>query len=259
MPNPPNLREFTGKRWALFLDIDGTLLDLAPPPNDVFVSANLLSLLHRLQKRFGGAFALVSGRDLKAIDDLLSWRGRDAAGCHGAEFRMNGKVSATPASQEIINRVAERLIKKTAKIPHALVEIKSQGVALHYGATTIDDTMARTLALEAVGEFEHTLRMLPIKNGIELVPCAAGKGRAIARFMEYARYSNKVPIFAGDDVTDEAGFREVNARGGISIHIGDGPASAARYRVPTVEEMREWLKHQLDERVVDLSRRGMGR
>jgi trehalose 6-phosphate phosphatase len=236
----------SGRPWALFLDIDGTLIDIAPRPGDIFVPPELNILLDRLHARFNGACALVSGRDLGFIDSALGWR-RDAAGCHGAEFRFNGVVVQAVPDRELLAEATERLIKAAAFVPGSLVEIKGQSIAFHYGATAFTEAQARVLVDEAAGIMSHAFRIVCSKKAVELLPKGTGKDRAVAEFMRHKKYAGKIPVFAGDDSMDEEAFREVNAVGGISIFVGERTTTAAYYRVRSVAKLRRWLTELVSE------------
>jgi len=227
--------------WALFLDIDGTLLEIAGHPDGVIVPPELVNLLDRLHGQFSGACALVSGRDLSFIDSKLRWKARDAAGCHGAEVRLDGEIAPSFSDSDIMQHVTNRLLNAAAHVPGAFVEIKGKSIALHYGATAFTDSQAMCLADEAAGVMGDSLRIVSARNAVEILPKDAGKGRAIANLLKHPRYWGRTPVFAGDDIVDEEGFCEVNDRGGISICIGDRKTTAAKYRVRSVSEFREWL------------------
>lgn len=227
--------------WALFLDIDGTLLELANRPDGIVVPQGLVALLDRLYARFGGACALVSGRNLSFIDSTLCWEPRDAAGCHGAEMRVNGIVISTPCDPEQLRRVTDKLISNAASTHGAFVEIKGRSIALHYGSTSLTSARALSLAQEAADMADGALRVVPVRGAVEILPREAGKGRAISDFLTYWRYCGLTPVFAGDDVMDEEAFQEVNRRGGISIRVGDRKTTSAKYHASSVEELRQWL------------------
>lgn len=224
--------------WALFLDIDGTLLDLAPKPDDVVVPPTLSPLLDALTARFGGALALVSGRSLDGIDRLFPG-GRDAAGSHGAEWRLEGETSV---SADIWPDDLTSMIETEAKrLPGVLVEPKSRSVALHFRAAPEHSAALRAVAEAAMRAAAQPLRLLEGKMVIELILAGMTKGSAIKRFMACPPYAGRRPVFIGDDVTDESGFVAVNEMGGLSIHVGDDPATAARFRFPSPASLRHWL------------------
>lgn len=227
--------------WALFLDVDGTLLDIAEHPDSVVVPEGLPVLLKKLGMALDGALALVSGRSLASLDRLLKDDALDAAGCHGAEMRVGKRVFIFSDSDADVSLAAERLVRLAASFPLSMVELKQHSVAFHFRDPEIDALKARQMAVTAIRGLEGRLRLLDGKQVIEVVPQAIGKGRAIARFLDTPPYSDRVPVFVGDDVTDEEGFKEVNQRGGISIHVGSKSDTCAQFRAAKVADVAAWL------------------
>ncbi len=224
--------------WALFLDIDGTLLELAATPDGVAVPEGLPALLDRLSGRLTGALALVSGRSLAGIDRLLPG-GRDAAGTHGVEWRQAGQARTLAESwpAELDAAVAAA----AAQLPFLRVERKDHSIALHYRAAPDQGAAVRALAASVAGAAPRPFDLLDGKAVVEIIPAGAGKGAAIERFMANPPYAGRRPVFVGDDVTDEHGFAAVNRLGGISIHVGTNPATAARWRLDSPVAVRAWL------------------
>lgn len=224
--------------WALFLDIDGTLLDLVPRPDDVVVPSTLPPLLDALTARLGGALALVSGRSLEGIDRLFPG-GRDAVGSHGAEWRLGGLTST---SDEVWPADLPRMIEtEVSRLPGVFMEPKSRSLALHFREAPEHAAALRAVAEAALRATAQPLRLLEGKMVIELIPAGMTKGSAITRFMTCPPYAGRRPVFVGDDVTDESGFAAVNGMDGLSIHVGDNPATAARFRFPSPASLRHWL------------------
>ena len=237
----PLIPDFHERSWALFLDVDGTLLELAEHPDKVVVPEGLVSLLERLKKSLSGALALISGRSLASLEVLLGETGLDAAGCHGAELRIAGAVKVLAGADTLVPRIAERLARRADAIPLALVEVKPHSIAFHYRPPALDARQARRLAEQALADDGGRFRLLEGKNVVEILPSAAGKGRAIAYFLDCPPYAGRIPVFIGDDVTDEEGFREINRRDGLSIRVGADGETAARYRAADVAQATAWL------------------
>jgi len=251
-----NVPPFTTKatpQWAVFLGVEGTLVDAAGGGDAVVIPPQLPALLSSLHRRLSGACVLVSGRDLDYIDRKLNWRSRDAAGCHGAQLRFSNLISSPIVDVDLLGPLTHRLIAEIRRFPGALVEIKPQSVALHFGASSLTGTTVAHL-LERACSYERGLfQTHPIRNGLELVPREVDKGRVIAFFMEKARYLGLRPVIAGDDPSDEAAFKEVNQRGGISILVGNRPGSCARYNLHTPAQLRDWLEHLVRGSVLRMS------
>lgn len=242
---PPRL----DRQAALFLDVDGTLLEIALRPESVDVPAGLPALLNRLARQRGGALALVSGRRLADIDRLFApWRGA-AAGLHGAERRRadgspapNGDNPEDRAAAAALDRLRPRLIDLVGRLPGARVEDKGRTLALHYRAAPEKAAEIGDLAARLVRESGDWLRLIVGKMVVELQPRCHGKDRAIAAFMAEPPFRGRLPVFLGDDTTDEDGFAEINRRGGVSIRVG-APSSvtAASYALPSVVATLDWL------------------
>lgn len=224
--------------WALFLDIDGTLLELAPSPDAVVVPPTLPALLHDLAAKLSGALALVSGRDLASVDRLFAGD-VDVAGAHGAQWRSAGHAAGGTGGWP--TALADDLAAQAAALPGVLVERKACSLSLHYRPAPAQAQAVCDLAETAVRRSPLPLRLIHGKAVVELIPDAAGKGRAIERFMAEPRYGGRLPVFVGDDVTDEEGFVAVNRMGGISIHVGGGRPTVARFRLSDPQTVRRWL------------------
>lgn len=224
--------------WALFLDIDGTLLDLAPKPGEVVVPRTLPPRLETLRRRFGGALALVSGRALAGVDRLFPG-GHDAAGSHGVEWRLAGTTMVlAPPWPDAVTAMVEA---EAALLPGLLVERKPRSVALHYRNAPEYEPAAKALAEAAIRNAGAPLCLLEGKAVIEIAPPEADKGMAIDRFMRVPPYAGRRPVFAGDDITDENGFAAVNRLGGLSVHVGRSLATKAHFRLSTPASLRRWL------------------
>jgi trehalose 6-phosphate phosphatase len=238
LPRPPRLR---AADIALFLDVDGTLLEIAAEPAAVQVPASLRRILERLQSATGGALALVSGRSLDQLDRLFSPLRLSAGGLHGLERRNLGlKVERAAPDPAVLERARCRLAAFAAAHEGVLLEDKGLTLALHYRkAPQLAATTAAT-AEAAVAESRGALVLLHGKMVCELKPPGVDKGRAIAAFLEEPPFAGRQPVFAGDDVTDEAGFVTINDRRGISIRIGGAPTTAA-YGLPNVAALHTWL------------------
>ncbi|MGH6981500.1 MAG: trehalose-phosphatase [Stellaceae bacterium] len=231
-PPPPR------RDWALFLDIDGTLLDLAPMPDAVHVPPplheNLNFLYHDL-----GAVALVSGRSLAGIDALFAPLIFPAAGQHGAETRCGDERISVPALPAL-RGIAVALNRFAASHPGILVEDKGNSVAIHFrNAPTLEDEVAAMAARLVSGITD--LEVLPAKMAFDIKPRASSKGDAIRWFLERKPFFGRVPVFVGDDRTDEAGFAAVNERGGYSIRVGEETRTGARFSLNSSAAVREWI------------------
>lgn len=226
--------------WALFLDIDGTVLDIAVTPDAVVVPAELRADLGALEAAFDGALALVSGRSIAKIDHLFTPLVLPAAGEHGAEMRFHHELMRIPPSPELVP-VIDALDAYAATRPGILVERKDSSVAIHYRlAPHLHDEVA-ALVRNLVGPEDQALEVLPARQAFDIKPRHASKGAAIEWFLARPPFAGRIPVFAGDDVSDETGFAAVNARGGHSIKVGIIGDTEARLRARSAAEMRDWL------------------
>ncbi len=227
--------------WAYFLDVDGSLIELAATPAAVRVDADLLRLLADLQARTEGALALVSGRTLASLDELFGVLGLPMAGQHGLERRTaSGQLCSVPAPLAAKQAIKHNLAPLLARHPGLMLEEKSLTLALHYRrvphlAATVHRLMRREQA--AIGD---ALELQFGKCVVEIKPPGRDKGTAIAAYLTEAPFCQRRPVFVGDDINDEHGFAAVNRLDGISIKVGRGP-SCARYRLPNVAAVRHWL------------------
>ena len=223
---------------ALFLDFDGTLAELAAQPGAVRVPDRLLPLLNHLHEHFEGALALVSGRPLAELDALLAPLRLPAAAEHGAVRRgADGREQSVPSPDlKAVTRVASALARQHAGLQ---VEFKTAAVALHYRqAPGLENLCLQHIARAVLAT--PGVELLHGKCVIEVKPLGVSKGSAIAAFMREPPFAGRTPWFAGDDVTDEAGFAWVQAAGGQCLKVGAGP-SLARHRCASPQALRDWL------------------
>ena len=227
---------------ALFLDFDGTLAELAARPAAVQVPVQLVPLLTRWSEHLQGALALVSGRPLADLDALLAPLRLPAAAEHGAVRRgADGRQLSVPAPDlQAVTRVARALARQHAGLQ---VELKTAAVALHYRqAPGLENLCLQHIARAVLAT--PGVELLHGKCVIEVKPLGVSKGSAIAAFMREPPFAGRTPWFAGDDVTDEAGFAWVQAAGGQCLKVGAGP-SLARHRCANPQALRDWLSAHL--------------
>jgi len=236
---PPLLRSH-----ALFLDFDGTLVDLAATPGMVLVPAELLHLLEQVSARLDGAMAIVSGRSVDDLSRLLVGFPGVLVGQHGLERRRaDGRIirwSTDPGHALIRRAVAEF----AARHEGVTIEDKGATVAVHFRSAPWLESECKTLAGQLADASGGALEAIDGKMVVELVPEGSGKGGAIAALHAEPPFVGRVPVFVGDDSADEEGFAVVHSLGGISVHVGDG-ATSARYRFGSFRHVRDWLERAL--------------
>jgi trehalose 6-phosphate phosphatase len=234
-PPPPSLLE----EAALFLDFDGTLVELADTPDAIRVPAALAPLLERLRRRLGGRLAIVSGRALADLDRHLPSSDIAFSGSHGLELRLAGGVRL-PLSVPIgLDDVHDRVKAFAAGNAGLLVEEKPAGIALHYRLAPASGARAEAFMAALAKE-----RGFALQRGamvVELRPAGATKGDALKAFMTEPGFAGARPLFVGDDLTDEHGFEAAAALGGAGILVGPARKTAARYRLPSVAALAGWL------------------
>ena len=232
-------------RWCLFLDFDGTLTGIAPAPHLVEIDRDLPTILHAIQRRFDGAVALVSGRPLEQLDEFLAPAVLPAAGLHGLEVRYaDGAIRRAAPDMKVRELVTSTLEPLVADDARLMLEDKQLSFALHYRQAPDKEADCRKSVDELMGQLAG-YQLLNGKMVLEIKPNVANKGHAIEAFLAEAPFAGRVPVFAGDDVTDEDGFSVVNARDGITIKVGEG-ATRARYKVGCEAELIAWLRELAD-------------
>jgi trehalose 6-phosphate phosphatase len=228
--------------WALFLDVDGTLLDFAETPDQVEVPHDLNDILGALHGYLGGAVALVSGRPIADLDRLFAPLRLPAAGQHGAELRATAgsKIVETPPSPGLAEVIAG-LRRFAASRPGILVEDKNASVAIHYKRAPHyrDEVEAFTRRIAAGNE---AMEVLEAVMAFDVKPRAANKGRAVAWFMRRPPFSGRIPVFVGDDRTDEDGFAAATERAGHAVQVGASRPRVAASHIAEPAGVREWLR-----------------
>ena len=232
---------------AFFLDVDGTLLEIADTPSAVRVDMELLELIEKLSRISGGALALVSGRSISDLEELLGARRMPLAGQHGLERRdAAGRLWIHAAPPGAKCAIKEALAPVLARHPGLLLEDKGLTLALHYRQAPHLAAYAQRLMAKLMQEAGDGLELQKGKRVMEIKPAGIDKGTAVAEYLAESPFRGRHPVFIGDDLNDEHGFAEVNRMGGISIKVGRG-ASCARYRLPSVAAVRHWLNAALEE------------
>jgi trehalose 6-phosphate phosphatase len=224
---------------ALFLDFDGTLVELAETPGAIRVPPALGARLARLTRKLEGRIAIVSGRSLDDLETWLPLPGIAFSGSHGLELRLADGARLPLSAPVGLDDARERIERFAAGVEGLVVETKPAGIALHYRRAP--EAAARAEALMAALAEDHGLAVQRGKAVVELRSEGANKGDAIRAFMADQRFRGARPIVAGDDLTDEHGFATAAALGGAGVLVGSPRASAARYRLESVAAAAAWL------------------
>jgi trehalose 6-phosphate phosphatase len=229
--------------FAILLDIDGTLLDIAATPHDVRVPPALRKTLATLKERTDGAIALVSGRSLSDIDLIFAPLKLSAVGGPGAEIRIGANGKANGVLSRFLDRKTRARLIEVAEVDEGVImEDKGYSVALHYRLApdkkrAIEDAVAAICGELPAG----TVEVLPGKAVIEIKKSGFNKGTALRALMTQQPFAGRKPIFIGDDVTDEAAFAIVPEFDGLAISVGRMvPGVAQRFETPG--DVRRWLE-----------------
>lgn len=226
---------------ALFLDVDGTLLDIAPIPDAVKVPEGLGSVLASLFESLGGALAIVSGRPIKQIDQLFKPLVLPASGEHGFEIRrIPDKPVERLQPSAALNLLRPGIRELAKQMPGVIPEYKSGTIALHF--RQVPHQAAPLLrSIEAmIGPHSEEFAIQPGKMVYEIKSRGVDKGRAIAQMMMAPPFASRIPVFVGDDVTDEYGFAAVREMNGRAIHVGTAHGTADAV-LPSPSHVRAWL------------------
>lgn len=228
---PPDIRS----DWALFLDLDGTLLDMAPTPSSVVVPDGLPEVLRRLRDRLGGALAIVSGRPIEEIDRLLAPLSLAVAGNHGASARLvDGAQHLLAPIAALPSDWISRARAACAHWPGTVVEPKPYSLALHFRLAPTRSRDVFELLTEFAAERSQDYEVLQAHEAFELRSRHASKALAIERMMALPPFSGRMPVFVGDDVTDESGRAAARRLGGIGLDVAASFAGSAAH-------VRAWL------------------
>ncbi len=234
------IQDLGRRTTALFLDFDGTLTPIVNRPDQVLVEDRTVRLLARLMARLDGALAIISGREIATLDRFFSPHTFPASGVHGLEWRMAGtSIERLETSDSALGEVARQLAALTARHGELLLERKLGSVALHYRSRPDLFELCSQSVTDAVAG-RTGLVIVEGKMVIEVKGHGGSKGLAIETFMREPPFACRIPVFVGDDVTDEAGFTAVNSLGGTSIKVGRGD-TVARYRLKDAADVEDWL------------------
>lgn len=229
-------------QFALFFDIDGTLIDLAPTPDAIYVPPGLADALSALSRQVQGALALVTGRSLSYADQLFAPHHFAIAGLHGTERRqVDGSIIKTEPTAAFLAVKAE-LAALESRLPGVLVEDKGGAIAVHYrqnpdAGSMVENVMREAQALAGTGYALQRGKMV-----FEIRPDSADKGKAMAAYMAAPPFAGRIPVAVGDDLTDEAMFQQANACGGLSIRVGlSADQTHAQQRLSDPQAVRDLI------------------
>ncbi len=226
---------------AIFLDVDGTLLDLAARPDDVVTPAGLVTTLARAERKLAGALALISGRSIDDVDRLFTPLRLRVSGVHGAEIRLDPDSPTTPtAAADLPQSLLAALKRAIEPFPGVFVENKRFSFTVHYRLAPSAERPLRNIVKQLVDSIAIAVDIMDAHCAIEIKSPCFDKGGAIAAFLSTSTFRGRTPIFVGDDTTDENGFALVTARGGFAYSVGrPRPGAIGAFAEPRA--VREWL------------------
>jgi len=234
-------RSIDAERSAVFLDFDGTLVEIAEHPGLVQLSQDTRHALTQLYSALDGALAVITGRDIGDIDRFLKPLHLPIAGVHGLKRRSaDGVLRSVLVNDHAISELNDRLQDAITDTKGLLFEHKSGAIALHYRGRP-DLEQACVEAMDQATRDMEGIHLVRGKMVIEAKPSMSDKGGAVEHFLSEPPFAGRTPVFAGDDVTDEDAFAVVNSQGGISIKVGPGPTQA-HYRSKGITEFLDWLQ-----------------
>jgi trehalose 6-phosphate phosphatase len=235
-PPPPALL----RDASLFLDFDGTLVELAGTPDSIIVPEDLHSLIEQVAEALDGRLALISGRYIADLERHLDLEGRAVAGSHGLEVRFADGTTVPVAVPTSLPQALAEVQRFAAEIPGLFVEPKAMGVTVHYRQVP----EAEDAVVEHMEELarETGLHLQHGKMMVELRAPGADKGDAVRAFMREPPFAGTRPLFVGDDLTDEDAFETAAELGGAGILVGEARQSHASWRLDGVEAVRDWLQ-----------------
>jgi trehalose 6-phosphate phosphatase len=231
---------------ALFLDVDGTLLDLAARPGDVVAPAGLVATLAGAERKLGGALALISGRAIDDVDRLFAPLRLRVSGVHGAEIRFDPDASpARTSAADLPQSLLAALRRAVEPFSGVFVENKRFSFTVHYRLAPSAERPLRSIVKQLVDSLPIAVETMDAHYAIEIKSPSFDKGGAIAAFLSTSIFDGRTPIFVGDDTTDESGFALVSARGGFAYSVGrPRPGAVNAFSGPRA--VREWLAEFAD-------------
>jgi trehalose 6-phosphate phosphatase len=234
-PPPPTLD------WCLFLDVDGTLVELTDTPSQTTADPEIIALLREVAERLGGALALVSGRRIATLDELFAPLKLPAAGLHGVERRKaDGTIQGASFVDAQLGPARAAIEALVDSHPGTLFEDKDRTVAVHFRMAPESERIVRESIIDIAKSLGSNYHIQAGKMLFEIKPRGFSKATAIQAFMKESPFNGRRPVFVGDDLTDEDGFAMVEAHGGISVGVGD--SVQAQFYLPDVAAVRIWLR-----------------
>jgi trehalose 6-phosphate phosphatase len=226
---------------ALFLDLDGTLLDITAVPTDVAAPVGLSATLGELQRKLDGAVAILTGRKIEEVDRLLTPARLTAAGVHGAEFRSAPESEIEVVSASVPAALVSAVERLASSIPGVLVEHKGIAISVHYRAAPDMEPLLEAELRGLLDAHETRLELSCGRRVLELTPQASSKATALERLMRQPPFRGRRPIMIGDDLPDEAALATAVRLGGMGLKVGGEHFRGSGFDFTGPAQVRRWL------------------
>lgn len=226
---------------ALFLDLDGTLIEIAPTPEGVTVPTGLVAMLADLSLRLEGAVAIVTGRQITDIDRLLTPLAPIGAGVHGAEMRATPAGNIELRAEAVDAAIVDAVRRLASREPGTIVELKAVSIAVHYRANPSAGTRIEAALLRLLDGGPEHLILSHGRKVFEIVPRHVSKGAALADLMQLPTFRGRKPIMIGDDVTDQSAFEMALRLGGVGLKVAGEQFAPEEADFASPAEVRNWL------------------
>lgn len=231
-----------GTPIGLFLDVDGTLVDIAPTPSMVHVPPDLSETLGLIAVRLSGGFAIVTGRPIAEADELLRPLKFIAAGVHGAEMRTSPAGEITPLTPSFNAELLSDIRKVTKALPGVVTEDKGTGIALHYRLVpSLRDSLLMTLEA-LILKYPDQFTLCEGRKVVEILPVGFSKGLALRKLASLPDFANRVPVMIGDDIADVGAFQAAENMGGYGLKVAGETFTKEEASFTGPSDVLRWLK-----------------
>lgn len=244
-PTPGDLLAGDVRNYALFLDCDGTLLDIAPTPNEVVVPGKLVETLVRIYKGLGGALAILTGRQLAEIDTLMKPAMFVGSGVHGGELRTTTGGAIARVATSLPAPLVEEVIRRAQKLPGIIAEPKGPGLAVHYRlAPHLKDALEAELR-GLLSQYPEGLVLCHGRKLFEIIPAGHSKGTALETLLGLPEFAGRSPIMIGDDMGDIPAFAAARRHGGVGLRVA-GEQFGEDVELESPQRVFAWLTQFAD-------------